>query len=121
MEVVILCGGKGTRLSEYTASIPKPMIQIGKKPILMHLMEFYASYGHKDFILCLGYKGDTIEEYFKDNKEFNIEFVHTGENANKAERFFAEFSTSIRKTSGIFILVPFMTRTTLSFLKNKVL
>jgi len=86
MEVVILCGGKGTRLSEYTVSIPKPMIEIGKKPILMYLMEFYASYGHKDFILCLGYKGDMIEEYFKDNKEFNIEFVHTGEEANKAER-----------------------------------
>lgn len=86
MKVVILCGGKGTRLSEYTQSVPKPMIEVGGKPILMHLMEFYASFGHTDFILCLGYKGELIEEYFKDNKEWNIEFVHTGEDANKAER-----------------------------------
>ena len=86
MEVVILCGGKGTRLSEYTQSIPKPMIEIGKKPILMHLMKFYASYGHKDFILCLGYKGGKIMEFFKNNKEWNIKFVNTGEGSNKAER-----------------------------------
>jgi len=86
MEVVILCGGKGTRLSEYTTSIPKPMIEIGKKPILMYLMEFYASYGHKDFILCLGYKGEKIREFFKDNKDWNIKFIDTGEESNKAER-----------------------------------
>lgn len=86
MEVVILCGGKGTRLSEYTQSIPKPMIEVGKKPILMHLMEFYASYGHKDFILCLGYKGEKIREFFKNNKDWKIEFADTGEDSNKAER-----------------------------------
>ena len=86
MEVVILCGGKGTRLNEYTQSIPKPLIEIGKKPILMHLMEFYASYGHKDFILCLGYKGEKIKEFFKNNKDWKIEFVDTGEDSNKAER-----------------------------------
>lgn len=86
MQVVILCGGKGTRLSEHTQSIPKPMIEIGSKPILMHLMGYYASFGHKDFILCLGYKAEKIEEYFRENKDWNIEFVHTGENANKAER-----------------------------------
>ena len=86
MQVVILCGGKGTRLSEYTQSIPKPMIEIGGKPILRHLMEFYANFGHKDFILCLGYKGKKIIEYFKDTKDWNIEFVDTGEDANKAER-----------------------------------
>ncbi len=86
MEVVILCGGKGTRLSEYTQSIPKPMIEVGKKPILMHLMEFYASYGHKEFILCLGYKGEKIREFFKNNKDWKIEFADTGEDSNKAER-----------------------------------
>ena len=52
----------------------------------MHLMEFYASYGHKDFILCLGYKGEKIKEFFKDKKDWNIEFVDTGEDSNKAER-----------------------------------
>jgi glucose-1-phosphate cytidylyltransferase len=86
MQVVILCGGKGSRLSEHTQSIPKPMIEIGDKPILMHLMEFYAGYGHKDFLLCLGYKGEKIKEFFKDNKKWNIEFVDTGEDSNKAER-----------------------------------
>ncbi len=86
MEVVILCGGKGTRLSEYTEDIPKPLVEIGNKPIIHYLMDLYASFGHKDFILCIGYKGSKIKEYFKDNKEFNIRFVDSGENANKAER-----------------------------------
>jgi len=86
MKVVILCGGKGTRLSEYTEKIPKPLVEVGDKPILHHLMNYYASFGHKDFILCLGYKGEKIRDYFKDNKDFNIEFVDTGENSNKAER-----------------------------------
>lgn len=86
MQVVILCGGKGTRLSEYTEEIPKPLVEIGDKPILHHLMELYASYGHKDFILCLGYKGKKIEEHFKGNKDWDIDFVHTGEESNKAER-----------------------------------
>lgn len=89
MQTVILCGGKGTRLSEYTEEIPKPLVEVGNKPILHHLMELYAQSGHKDFILCLGYKGEKIEGYFKGNKEskkWKIEFVHSGENANKAER-----------------------------------
>lgn len=86
MEVVILCGGKGTRLSEYTEDIPKPLVEIGNKPILRHLMGLYASFGHRDFILCIGYKGDKIKDYFKNNKEWNIRFVDSGENANKAER-----------------------------------
>jgi len=86
MQVVILCGGKGTRLSEYTEEIPKPLVQIGNKPILHHLMDLYTRSGHQDFILCLGYKGGKIKEYFKDDKNWNIEFVDTGENANKAER-----------------------------------
>ena len=86
MQVVILCGGKGTRLSEYTEEIPKPLVGVGDKPILHHLMSVYAHHGHKDFILCLGYKGDKIKEHFKDNKKFDIEFIDTGENSNKAER-----------------------------------
>jgi glucose-1-phosphate cytidylyltransferase len=66
MKVVILCGGKGTRLREETEYRPKPMVPIGGKPILWHIMKSYAHYGHKDFILCLGYKGDMIREYFRD-------------------------------------------------------
>jgi len=86
MQVVILCGGKGTRLSELTEEIPKPLVEVGDKPILHHLMNLYAKAGHKDFILCLGYKGDKIKEHFKDNKDWNIDFVDTGEDSNKAER-----------------------------------
>lgn len=66
MKVVILCGGKGTRLREETEYRPKPMVPIGGKPILWHIMKSYAHYGFKDFVLCLGYKGDMIREYFRD-------------------------------------------------------
>lgn len=65
MKVVILCGGKGTRLREETEYRPKPMVPIGGRPILWHIMKTYAHYGHKDFILCLGYKGEMIKEYFR--------------------------------------------------------
>lgn len=65
MKVVILCGGKGTRLREETEFRPKPMVPIGHQPILWHIMKRYAHYGHKDFILCLGYKGDMIKDYFR--------------------------------------------------------
>ncbi len=65
MKVVILCGGKGTRLREETEYRPKPMVPIGGRPILWHIMKTYAHYGHKDFILCLGYKGGMIKEYFR--------------------------------------------------------
>src|SRR5207247_4796676 len=65
MKVVIFCGGLGTRLSEETEFRPKPMVPIGERPILWHIMKTYAHYGHKDFILCLGYKGDVIKEYFR--------------------------------------------------------
>lgn len=63
-KVVILCGGKGTRISEETEVLPKPMIQIGGKPVLWHLMKIYSHFGLNDFIICLGYKGYTIKEYF---------------------------------------------------------
>ena len=65
MKVVILCGGKGTRLREETEFRPKPMVPVGQQPILWHIMKTYAHYGHKDFILCLGYKGEFIKEYFR--------------------------------------------------------
>ena len=87
MKVVILCGGKGTRLKEYTEEIPKSLVEIGDIPILGHIMKIYSHHGFNDFILCLGYKGNKIKEYFLNNKEdWNIEFVDTGENSTKSER-----------------------------------
>ena len=64
MKTVILCGGKGTRLSEETSFLPKPMIKIGEKPMLWHIMNIYSNYGHNEFILALGFKGEIIKEYF---------------------------------------------------------
>jgi glucose-1-phosphate cytidylyltransferase len=64
MKVVLFCGGLGTRLREHTDTVPKPMVNIGHRPILWHLMKYYAHFGHHEFILCLGYKGDLIKEYF---------------------------------------------------------
>jgi glucose-1-phosphate cytidylyltransferase len=69
MKVVLFCGGLGTRMREYSESIPKPMVPIGYRPILWHVMKYYAFYGHKDFILCLGYKADTIKNYFRSYDE----------------------------------------------------
>ena len=81
MKTVILAGGFGTRLAEYTDKIPKPMVQIGDKPILSHIMNFYQSYGHDEFIVAAGYKKDVITEYYKNSKEFkNLTIVDTGEN-----------------------------------------
>ena len=79
MKVVILAGGFGTRLSEYTDSIPKPMVPIGGKPIIEHIMNIYGSYGHKEFYIALGYKGEIIKEYFKNfNNDWKINLVDTG-------------------------------------------
>src|SRR4051794_40714162 len=64
MKVVLFCGGLGMRIREYPEAVPKPMITIGYRPILWHVMKYYAHHGHKDFILCLGYKADTIKKYF---------------------------------------------------------
>ena len=86
MQVIVLCGGKGTRLSEYTEEIPKPLINVGHRPILWHIVQMYKSYGHKDFIFCLGYKGEKIKEYFQNEKDVKIQFIDTGIDANKAER-----------------------------------
>lgn len=65
MKVVILCGGRGTRLKEETEFRPKPMLPIGNRPILWHIMKLFAHFGHRDFVLCLGYKGEMIKEYFR--------------------------------------------------------
>jgi len=110
MKVVLFCGGLGTRLGELTEDVPKPLVKIGYRPILWHLMKYYASYGHKDFILCLGYKADKIKDYFLNYNEFtsndftmlnggrdiavarsdmsdwNITFVDTGLRANIGQR-----------------------------------
>jgi glucose-1-phosphate cytidylyltransferase len=86
MKTVILCGGKGMRLREQTNSIPKPMALIGDKSILWHIMKIYSHFGFNEFILCLGYKGEVIEEYFKDTREWNIVFEHTGEDTNTGGR-----------------------------------
>jgi len=110
MKVVLFCGGLGTRIREYPDPVPKPMITIGYRPILWHVMKYYAHYGHKDFILCLGYKADVVKSYFLDYDEclsnnfvlsmgdkklklmnsdiqdWNITFVDTGIHANVGQR-----------------------------------
>ncbi len=77
MKVVILCGGQGTRLREETEFKPKPMVQIGDKPILWHIMRHYAHHGFKEFVLCLGYKGDVIRDYFLNFSYRNCDFTVT--------------------------------------------
>jgi glucose-1-phosphate cytidylyltransferase len=113
MKVVLFCGGLGTRLRELTGEIPKPMVTIGYRPILWHLMKYYAHYGHKDFVLCLGYKADVIKKFFleyeewisndftlsrggkelrlenSDIEDWNITFLDTGLKANIGERLVA--------------------------------
>lgn len=80
MQVVILAGGFGTRLSEETDLIPKPMVRIGDLPIIHHIMNYYSGFGHKDFVLALGYKADLIEEYFSSVEipDWNIRLIDTG-------------------------------------------
>jgi glucose-1-phosphate cytidylyltransferase len=112
MKVVIFCGGYGVRMGEETRTIPKPMIEIGGRPILWHIMRYYAAWGHNEFILCLGYKGEVVKNYFlsyngallndfvldrnsdgtklellsKDLEEWRITFVDTGLSATIGER-----------------------------------
>jgi glucose-1-phosphate cytidylyltransferase len=110
MKVVLFCGGAGMRLRGYVDDVPKPMVQIGTRPILWHLMKYYAHFGHKDFILCLGYKGSVIKDYFlhydeavsndfvwsqggkkihllnRDIDDWTITFVESGANATIGER-----------------------------------
>ena len=75
MKVVILCGGMGTRLREETEYKPKPLVEIGGRPILWHIMKSYSHYGFKDFILCLGYKGKMIKDYFLNYEIMNNDFT----------------------------------------------
>jgi glucose-1-phosphate cytidylyltransferase len=110
MKVVLFCGGLGTRIREYPEPVPKPMITIGYRPILWHVMKYYACHGHKDFILCLGYKADAVKNYFlnydecvsnnfvmsnggkklqlmnSDIHDWNITFVDTGIQSNIGQR-----------------------------------
>jgi glucose-1-phosphate cytidylyltransferase len=110
MKVVLFCGGLGTRLREHSETIPKPLVNIGIRPIVWHLMRYYAHFGHKDFILCLGYRGDLIRDYFlnysecmsndfvmseggrrvepvtRDIEDWRITFVDTGMHANLGQR-----------------------------------
>ena len=75
MKVIILAGGFGSRLSEYTETIPKPMVSVGGKPILWHIMRTYAHFGHKDFYLALGYKAEVIKDYFLHYRSLNADFT----------------------------------------------
>lgn len=113
MKVVLFCGGQGMRMREYSEAIPKPMVPIGTRPVLWHLMKYYAHFGHRDFIICLGYKGEVIKEYFLNYKEWlsndfvltdgasrvdllasdtddwRMTFIDTGMHANIGERLMA--------------------------------
>jgi glucose-1-phosphate cytidylyltransferase len=110
MKVVLFCGGQGLRLREYSEALPKPMVPIGHRPILWHLMKYYAHYGHRDFILCLGHKSEVVKSYFRnydetvsndfvlrdggrsvellnaDIQSWTITFVNTGLHANIGQR-----------------------------------
>jgi glucose-1-phosphate cytidylyltransferase len=92
MKVVLFCGGMGTRLRDYSDSVPKPMVTVGSQPVLWHVMKYYAHFGHNDFILCLGYRGDSIREYFRtvgergDTEGWRITFAETGQEASIGER-----------------------------------
>ena len=74
MKVIILAGGFGTRISEYTKTIPKPMIKINGKPILVHIMSHYAKFGYKNFYIATGYKGKVIKKFFKKNQRLECKF-----------------------------------------------
>ena len=81
MKVVILAGGLGTRISEYTKTIPKPMIKIGKKPMILHIMEHFSKFGFKEFYIAAGYKSNVIKKFFKNKfKKWNINIIETGKN-----------------------------------------
>ena len=83
MKVVLFCGGLGMRLREYSDSIPKPMVKLGYRPILWNIMKYYAYFGHKDFILCLGYKADIVKDYFLHYDEcISNDFIYEGGGKN---------------------------------------
>jgi glucose-1-phosphate cytidylyltransferase len=87
MKLVIFAGGLGTRISEETDYIPKPMVKIGTKPILWHIIKYYSVFGFSEFIICGGYKINIIKDYFKKfNKSWKIKIINTGKNSNTGER-----------------------------------
>ena len=86
MKTVILCGGYGTRLSEETIIKPKPMVKIGNKPILEHIMSIYEYYGYNQFILALGYKSEYIKKYYKNKSKKNINLIYTGKDTKTGGR-----------------------------------
>jgi glucose-1-phosphate cytidylyltransferase len=99
LKVVIFCGGFGVRMGEETQRIPKPMVRIGNRPILWHVMRYYASWGHKEFILCLGYKGDAIKEYFLTyNEALAHDFVLEGRGPQAQVQILADDSADWRIT-----------------------
>lgn len=87
MKVIILAGGFGSRLSEYTEMVPKPMVMIGGRPILWHIMKTYAAFGHKDFYLALGYKAEFVKEYFLNYRSLNADFtIDLGSGSIKSQK-----------------------------------
>jgi glucose-1-phosphate cytidylyltransferase len=89
MKLVIFAGGFGTRISEESDYIPKPMVKIGKKPILWHIIKYYSVFGFSEFIICGGYKIEIIKKYFKNQKKkikWNVQVINTGKNSNTGER-----------------------------------
>lgn len=90
MKVVLFCGGQGLRLRGVVGSLPKPMVPIGGRPLLWHIMRYYAFYGHRDFVVCVGHHAAVIRDYFtRTSHDFRIEFVETGLEASIGERFSA--------------------------------
>lgn len=85
MKVVLFCGGLGTRLREHSSEIPKPLVNIGYRPIIWHIMRYYAHFGHRDFILCLGYRGDLVREYFANYQEWLTNDFVLSEGGRKIE------------------------------------
>lgn len=85
MKVVLFCGGLGTRIREYSENIPKPMVPVGHQPILWHVMQYYSGYGHRDFILCLGYKANVIKDYFLRSKQTDYADIVISNNGKTVE------------------------------------
>jgi glucose-1-phosphate cytidylyltransferase len=85
MKVVLFCGGLGTRIREYSEAIPKPMIPVGHQPILWHVMDYYSQYGHRDFVLCLGYKANTVKDFFLNYKPQQFSDLVVSGNGAKVE------------------------------------
>ena len=85
MKVVLFCGGLGTRIREYSENIPKPMVPIGHHPILWHVMNYYSQYGHRDFVLCLGYKANVVRDYFLTVKRWTYSDVQISDFGRQVE------------------------------------